>query len=411
MSTFASFYPFPHPLFIPSAHRRLGVRCDTPCLVPFGSLDFGLRYGIGWSSCKSQCNSQELARYEVASATLLLWDMALTFELELRRVWFAPKTLGTTLFILPNSCHTRLQICKSCALILSANYLIRVDSSCKGYQIASTILQLVSIAIVESVLVMRTNALYQNKRLFILLIGLCFISMVNMLALFLALLHFEILNSSNVFGVRGCISACVHAICRPLFIGFWVPFLFFETLVFFLTIWKSYASFETYRRAQRAGRDTLVDVIIRDGLIYFVVIMAVSLCNFLIWITDPFASYLAVGLLKSLQATICSRMLLNLRGMLERQRPGTTATGVQFTQTHSVDLDNLRPLTTSMNLDGSHTYNNHIKVQSTSAALRLKGDHGAKQGHYSLNPNLRTPRGNGFETSEASSTRGRVIPP
>ncbi|PPQ65257.1 hypothetical protein CVT24_011412 [Panaeolus cyanescens] len=36
----------------------------------------------------------------VASVTLLLWDMVLTLELELRRVWFAPKTLGTTLFIL-----------------------------------------------------------------------------------------------------------------------------------------------------------------------------------------------------------------------------------------------------------------------------------------------------------------------
>jgi len=37
------------------------------------------------------------------------------------------------------------------------------------------------------------------------------------------------------------------------------------------------------------------------------IIPAISTTNFLIWILDPFASYMAVGLQKSLQATICSR--------------------------------------------------------------------------------------------------------
>ncbi|KAF9054618.1 hypothetical protein BJ165DRAFT_1440132 [Panaeolus papilionaceus] len=218
--------------------------------------------------------------------------------------------------------------------------------------IASTVLQLISISIVESVLVMRTNALYQNRALFILLIGLCCISMINMLCIFLLLLHAEILSPATSYGVRGCVSACLKSICRPLVIGFWVPFLFFETLVFFLTIWKSYTSFESFRRCRRPGQETLVELMLRDGLIYYV---GVSLCNFMIWIIDPFASYLAVGLLKSLQATICSRMLLNLRGMLERRRTAATGTGVQFTQTATVDLDNLRPLTTFMDLNEDHT--------------------------------------------------------
>jgi len=39
-------------------------------------------------------------------------------------------------------------------------------------------------------------------------------------------------------------------------------------------------------------------------------IPAISTTNFLIWILDPFASYMAVGLQKSLQATICSRRVL-----------------------------------------------------------------------------------------------------
>ncbi|KAF9054619.1 hypothetical protein BJ165DRAFT_1440133 [Panaeolus papilionaceus] len=64
-----------------------------------------------------------------------------------------------------------------------------------------------------------------------------------------------------------------------------------------------------------------MEIIVRDGLVYYLVIMGVSIANFLIWIVDPFASYVAVGLLKCLQSTICSRLLLNIRGMLE---PGGT---------------------------------------------------------------------------------------
>ena len=42
------------------------------------------------------------------------------------------------------------------------------------------------------------------------------------------------------------------------------------------------------------------------------VFKAVSMFNFLVWILDPFASYLAVGLIKSLQVTICSRYVLHI---------------------------------------------------------------------------------------------------
>jgi len=42
-------------------------------------------------------------------------------------------------------------------------------------------------------------------------------------------------------------------------------------------------------------------------LLLTTIIPAISTTNFLIWILDPFASYMAVGLQKSLQATICSR--------------------------------------------------------------------------------------------------------
>ncbi|KAF9054626.1 hypothetical protein BJ165DRAFT_1590508 [Panaeolus papilionaceus] len=200
----------------------------------------------------------------------------------------------------------------------SAKMFIESSFSCKNYEIASTILQLVMITIAETILVMRTHTLYRSKPLLLILATLCLISIINMLVTSLLVIRLETISSAAAINIRGCLSECVHPVCNHLLIGFWIPYLLFETLVFCLTLWKSYLSFRELKKARFPGRAlTCIEIIARDGLVYYVVIMAVSIVNFLIWIVDPFASYLAVGLLKSLQSTICSRLLLNIRGMLE----------------------------------------------------------------------------------------------
>ncbi|KAG2012066.1 hypothetical protein CC2G_012111 [Coprinopsis cinerea AmutBmut pab1-1] len=162
---------------------------------------------------------------------------------------------------------------------------------------------------------MRTHALYQSQRLLYGLSALAVVAIVNMTACFLIILpHLTFVPAARKIGLVGCLSGCTHPICQPLLITFWIPFLLFETSVFLLTAWKSY---ETYKIARNTRSLKLVTILFRDGFIYYIVIICVSLINFMIWIFDPFASYLAVGLMKSLQATICSRLLLNIRGMLE----------------------------------------------------------------------------------------------
>ncbi|KAF9483023.1 hypothetical protein BDN70DRAFT_963748 [Pholiota conissans] len=191
-------------------------------------------------------------------------------------------------------------------------------NSCKNYELVSTILDLVSIAVIEcmlchlllypaleyskpllGVLIMRTQALYQHRGVLILLSFLCLASMAVMLTCFLLVFNMETFVPANSIGLRGCLSGCTSPLCQPLLIAFWVPFLVFETLVFVLTAWKSYHSFLA---TKHTGSTTIIRILARD---------AVSICNFLIWILDPFASYLAVGLLKSLQVTICSRYVLS----------------------------------------------------------------------------------------------------
>jgi len=250
----------------------------------------------------------------VASVTMLVWDMALTVDLEVSRVWQVKQTLGTTLFLMNRYIPPILF-----ALDLYAQFVWAPSIKfCKNYELASTILDLVSIAVIECVLVMRTQALYQYRKLIFLLTSLCVISMGVMLTCFLLVFKLETFIPADTIGVQGCLSGCTSSLCRPLLIAFWVPFLAFETLIFVLTAWQSYQYFMS---TSISSSTPIIQVLARDGLLYYVVIMCVSICNFLIWILDPFASYLAVGLLKSLQATICSRLLLNLRGIVEAKPP------------------------------------------------------------------------------------------
>ncbi|KAF6753395.1 hypothetical protein DFP72DRAFT_901582 [Ephemerocybe angulata] len=256
-----------------------------------------------------------------ASATILFWDIALTVDQEYQRVWKAKKTLGTTLFF----CNRYLP---PAIFLLDLVAQFRWDPTmkfCKNYEYSSTLLDFISIAIVECVLIMRTHALYQSTLLLVSLAVLGLLSILNMLICFLIIIKQETFVPASALGLVGCLSGCTGPMCKPLLIAFWVPFLVFETTIFTLTAWKS---FKTFRLKRQSGSKSarLIEILFRDGLIYYLVIMATSLMNFFIWILDPFASYLAVGLLKCLQATICTRLLLNIRGMLEPQNLWTTVT-------------------------------------------------------------------------------------
>ncbi|KAF5340978.1 hypothetical protein D9611_005886 [Ephemerocybe angulata] len=278
-----------------------------------------------------------------ASATILFWDIALTVDQEYQRVWKAKKTLGTTLFFcnryLPPAIFLLDLLGDGASSIPMGSYneVVRlaclwefsvftsVSNSCKNYEYSSTLLDFISIAIVECVLIMRTHALYQSTLLLVSLAVLGLLSIVNMLICFLIIIKQETFVPASALGLVGCLSGCTGPMCKPLLIAFWVPFLVFETTIFTLTAWKS---FKTFRLKRQSGSKSarLIEILFRDGLIYYLVIMATSLMNFFIWILDPFASYLAVGLLKCLQATICTRLLLNIRGMLEPQNLWTTVT-------------------------------------------------------------------------------------
>ncbi|KJA19595.1 hypothetical protein HYPSUDRAFT_859632 [Hypholoma sublateritium FD-334 SS-4] len=169
---------------------------------------------------------------------------------------------------------------------------------------------LVSIGVVQMVLVMRTHALYQNRKLLIWLTLSCFVSLaLTLSACWLMAERYETFLPVSVNLLeRGCLPVCLNSFCRPLFVILWIPFALFETGIFLLTAWKFH---QLSIKAEIKGFPQIIHVIMRDGLMYYIVILSVAVANLIVWITYPAATLLAVGLLKSLQVTICSRRVVD----------------------------------------------------------------------------------------------------
>ncbi|KAH6915695.1 hypothetical protein BKA70DRAFT_1418624 [Coprinopsis sp. MPI-PUGE-AT-0042] len=277
----------------------------------------------------------------VAAAIIMFWDMCLTFDLEVQRVWKTKSSLGKYLFIF-NRYIPPILFIFDLIYVPQTNYipvlpshcmsLPRLDSnsandraihSCRNSFLPSSVLGILAIGTVEFVLVLRTYALYHKQWLLYTMIFLCIGSCATMAAAvgYLFGHYITFLPPGSLPGLPGCTSDCSHPMCRTLLTVFWVPFFVLETLIVVLTVWKSWTSYTSIG----AKKSPFVSIVYRDGLMYYAVIMSVSIANLVVWTTAPQTlSYLATSMMRSLQVTISSRILLNIRGMLDRGY-GTTS--------------------------------------------------------------------------------------
>ncbi|KAG5653446.1 hypothetical protein H0H81_000335 [Sphagnurus paluster] len=159
---------------------------------------------------------------------------------------------------------------------------------------------------VEFILVLRTHALYRNNFLLAILTFLCIAAVATMITTTAYMLRnlIRFIPTSTLPTLVGCVPECTAPLCRRLLTAFWIPFFVCETL--------GDIGFDTKYRSK------LAVIIFRDGFIFYILIMGISIANLLIWILAPVSlAYVATSLMRSLQVTVGSRLLLNIRGILE----------------------------------------------------------------------------------------------
>ncbi|KAK0189113.1 hypothetical protein F5146DRAFT_1058010 [Armillaria mellea] len=231
----------------------------------------------------------------VSAMTILLWDIMVTFDDEIKRVWYTRKSIGKYLFLFN----------RYIAPILFTFDLYCGSIFCKHAFLPPNILGIITLGTVQFILVLRTHALCQNFYLLGLLTFLCISAIVTMIAttvyLFRNLIVFE---PDQIPEIVGCLPQCTEPLCRRLLTAFWVPFFVCETL------------------SGLKYRSKLTIVVFRD---------AISLANLVVWIAAPISlSYVATSLMRCLQVTVCSRLLLNIRGMLDPDYGSMSMSSVAF---------------------------------------------------------------------------------
>jgi len=131
---------------------------------------------------------------------------------------------------------------------------------------------------------------------------------------------------------------CVPHGTPDYFYAFWVPMIVFESLLCGLALFRGLQSFLSEGPLFLSGRK-LVSVLIRDSVLYFVVIFATYFTNLLVWVAAPVGLLeVPIGFSIAMSCVLANRMVLNVREMrntLEASKPTSTQAQVP---THHISV-------------------------------------------------------------------------
>ncbi|KJA21582.1 hypothetical protein HYPSUDRAFT_87987 [Hypholoma sublateritium FD-334 SS-4] len=246
---------------------------------------------------------------QLGSATVIVFDHLITLGDEVDLIWKSSWTLGKILFLL-NRYY-------SLAAVVFNNYAVfahTVDHTvCQNFYRWQGWTGLIACLLAEAILQMRLYALYSlNKKVLVLMLScwvLCLGISAYVMYTVLAKLTVTAMTIPNgMFCVPGNVS--------PHFYTFWIPMLAFEALLCTLAVIRGLRTYRSNRTSIfHSGRE-LVAILIRDSLIYFVVIGAAYLTCLLVWVIAPVGLLDApVGFSLAMSCVLANRVVLNIRSV------------------------------------------------------------------------------------------------
>jgi len=238
---------------------------------------------------------------DVAAAALLCYDVFLSFEREVQLVWCGRWGLPTVLYLV-NRYGVALQACLNLVAVL--DWQLDLDS-CYTWNLFSNWSIPVVMMIVEALLAMRVMALYFNNRWVVLFLWLWWLCAA---AAMLAMMGVSLVGTIAVASPAPPTLGCQIQGSVSDYWALWVPSLVFETTVASLTLARaiSYRTMITDIPIMR--------VLVRDGFLYFFVIMVLMLVNLVICLTTSSLYYSWFPQISiSIASALAVRLFLNLR--------------------------------------------------------------------------------------------------
>ncbi|KLO12998.1 hypothetical protein SCHPADRAFT_940772 [Schizopora paradoxa] len=267
-------------------------------------------------------------QYATATWALAMYEYIITFDQELSRIWSRPFSIVTILWVInryvflisftPTILSVNLHALFNC----TASDTIQLNR-CQSFVKFPGIMQIILNISTGVTLSLRTYALYGNRNVFFpsSLIPQCLTRDDLQKFIILVLLPFLLAEvaveawavSDGVSvplppGFSGCILTG-NPTHGNRFVAFWVGQLVFPMLIFVLTITKGAS---LYREG--ASRSKVLRIMLRDGLIYFLIIFLANVANVVTYVVSP-PNLQAVNAPFSdmITALMICRLILNLR--------------------------------------------------------------------------------------------------
>ncbi|ESK94705.1 hypothetical protein Moror_14264 [Moniliophthora roreri MCA 2997] len=261
------------------------------------------------STIQSLANFFQCDAFHLAAITILYWDHLLTLKTEVKCLWKRPSNLSSYLFFL-----NRYFNAVAVAIAMTSNF--RPDSSWSCIQLSRfrEAVLIVAQLIVVVILTLRIYALYACSRRLLYF-------MLSVIAVLLAIVVFFTYNSpGGEFGTSSgrCTSQFdLSASIRKAVA--WEMLLVYDVLLFGLALHNAFKTRRDLKLLRMLkNRVSLKVILLRDGAMYFGVMMLTNLVNILTY-------YTAEGCMRgglaafasSLSVTLTSRLMLNLHEVMD----------------------------------------------------------------------------------------------
>jgi len=238
--------------------------------------------------------------FDLASATLILYNYVLTLSDEIEYIW-RKKWSGVTFLFLA----TRYLPFIDVGLFLTHQLLDNPSPhTCSVLDHINGWSFMIGITIADMILVVRTLAIWNRDPRTAGILVAIFIATFTPIYYFL----YEFLNSvkfaeNPLPGFTGCFISSAS----PVLFGSYVLLMAFETVIFGMTLYKAC-------RSHKKTQSTLLRTLYRDGLLFYFYLLAISVLNVLILLFAPreMANMLAF-MHRTLHALLSASMLINLR--------------------------------------------------------------------------------------------------
>ncbi|KAL1941568.1 hypothetical protein VTO73DRAFT_7007 [Trametes versicolor] len=255
--------------------------------------------------------------FSLASCVMLFYDIAITFGDEVEKIWKQRFTGATVLWFM----NRYLSPLGYIVIIVSFHDPSWSKATCQRYVLYPEALKIVTSTAIGLIFILRLYSIYSKRNLILYVFG-------TLLVTELAVKIWAFTDGTMLVLPPGFVGCILTGRSSPgdRIIYTWVAELVFDSVVFFATL---YRTIQLYRRTVIGEAQSLITIIMRDGIMYFAAIFVSNLVTVLIFIfaTQPDLKVINASFSTLITSLMVSRLMLNLRKEVLRRGPVMSSHG------------------------------------------------------------------------------------